>query len=97
MMPARNGDSARVAKALEGLPPDARRAVVLAYYRTLTTPDLSHLLASDAPRVHRDLHRGAQELLAAIRAEAPTPTSSPEPLTPIDRDRSKPMPPKVFH
>ena len=91
---ARNSAAARVAKALEGLPADARRAVVLAYYRTLTIPDLSHLLASDAPLVHRDLHRGVHELLAAIRAEPTAPR--PERLAKIDRDRSKPMPPKVF-
>lgn len=95
MTPSRNGDASRVAKALKGLPPDARRAVVLAYYRTLTLPDLSHLLASDAPVVHEDLHRAAHELLAAIRNQAAAPPA--EPLTPIDRDRSKPMPPRSFH
>jgi DNA-directed RNA polymerase specialized sigma24 family protein len=76
MTAGRDGDAARVAAALEALPRDVRRAVVLAYYRTLTIPDLSHVLATDTPDVHRDLHDAVHVLASALRSESePIPAS----------------------
>lgn len=73
----RNGDSTRVTAALEALPRDARRAVVLAYYRTLTIPDLAHVLATDTPDVHRDLHDAVHILASALRSQS-DPISTPD-------------------
>ncbi|MBD0324354.1 MAG: hypothetical protein ICV72_13360 [Aldersonia sp.] len=70
---ARREDAASVLAALDTVPPQQRRAIVLAYYRSLALPGLMHVLSVDADSARAELHDGLHTLVATLRTHQPYP------------------------
>ncbi|HEY5852663.1 MAG TPA: sigma factor-like helix-turn-helix DNA-binding protein [Aldersonia sp.] len=59
-------DPATVVDTLAGLPPRQRRAVLLAYFRSMPVEKVADELSAGVPTVHADLHRAVRALLDGV-------------------------------